>query len=234
MQDCKMCLSLSARFVVLMVCSGGLATTALSSPASNSCTAWVDECTGVHHCSTRKGNSSGNCTVTIPPNLTPAPGDCLLVNGSCQFVDECAISPWHTGCYGDGYSCTPKSEYHNISCGCGTDGLPPPKGTCQPIDGKCQWYNPCVKWAWYCGGPYLCLTDVEYYRIPKTPIPPCPLPPDRRPPGECIYQRGHCIWSSKYKYITLMHTHFYIHCIRPTNCISSSATVAIEAYTCKT
>ena len=169
---------------------------------STDCVAWVDRCTGEHHCTAGGGNSTNTSTLTppncyppIPADLTPAPGVCTHINGSCQFVDPCVT--WNKYCYGADYQCTeqPRNsscQYHPAS------PPPPPKEECLPINGSCQQYNPCRKWPGFCGGPYQCITDIQYYRYTHGPQPGCPEPLHHPiPPGECIYQHGECVWSSE-------------------------------------
>ena len=164
-----------------------------SIPVGSHCSAWVDRCTGEHHCTAGGGNSTDptppSCYPPIPANLTPAPGVCTLVNGSCQFVNPCKE------CYSSNTQCI------NKSCDYQSSSAPPLKLTeCLPINGTCQEYNPCRMWPGYCGGPYQCITDVQYYRYthgPAPPICPIPIPLRPKPPGECIYLNGQCAWSSK-------------------------------------
>lgn len=194
--------------------------TSSPSPTSSLCFAWVDRCTGQHHCthdnnSTTINNSS--CFPLIPTGLTPAPGVCMFVNGSCQFVDPCVA--WNKACYGAEYNCTTKAQVHNNSCGHYRPSPPPPKEECLPINGSCQWYNPCRKWPGFCGGPYQCITKVQYYRYTHGPQPSCPVPqqPQSRPPGECIYLQGQCVWSSEFLLLlnpplfSLHHQHTHHH-----------------------
>ena len=174
-------------------------------PSSTDCFAWVDRCTGEHHCTSNSSTPAPppSCHPLIPTDLTPAPGVCTLNNGSCQFVDPCAT--WNKQCFGTDYQCTTKEQYqyHNCSSFYQPNPAPPPKEKCLAINGTCQQYNPCRKWAGFCNGPYQCITDVEYYQYTHGPQPGCPAPqntpqPPHIPPGECIYQNGQCVWSSKY------------------------------------
>ena len=138
----------------------------------------------------------------IPDNLTPAAGVCTFINGSCKFVNPCIT--WNKECYGTDYQCTDKEHYHYQNCSY-YHPPPPPKEECLPINGTCQQYNPCRKWPGFCGGPYQCITDIQYYRYTHGPQPECPVPvpPRPNPPGECIYQHGQCVWSSKCTFAVL-------------------------------
>ena len=179
------------------------------------CKAWVDRCTGEHHCTAGGGNSTNTSTLTppncyppIPADLTPAPGVCTHINGSCQFVDPCVT--WNE-CYRTDYHCTTKAQYQNNTCYYITRP-PPPKEECLPINGSCQQYNPCRKWPGFCGGPYQCITDIQYYRYTHGPQPDCPVPekPRQKPPGECIHQKGQCVWSSKWSLYVYYHVSFNV------------------------
>ena len=167
--------------------------------ATDDCVAWVDRCTGEHHCAAGGSNSTMtpppfSCYPLIPADLTPAPGVCTLRNGSCQFVDPCAT--WNKQCFGTDYQCTTKEQYqyHNCSSFYQPNPPPPPKEKCLVINGTCQEYNPCRKRPGFCNGPYQCITDVQYYQYTHGPQPGCPPPPSNTPqplqipPGECIYQ----------------------------------------------
>ena len=179
-------------------------------PSSTDCFAWVDRCTGEHHCISNSSTPAPppSCHPLIPADLTPAPGVCTLNNGSCQFVDPCAT--WNKQCFGTDYQCTTKEQYqyHNCSSFYQPNPAPPPKEKCLAINGTCQQYNPCRKWAGFCNGPYQCITDVQYYQYTHGPQPGCPAPQNTPqqphiPPGECIYQNGQCVWSSKYYILVL-------------------------------
>ena len=167
------------------------------------CKQWVNQCTGEYHC-TAGGNvdpTPPNCPIPIPipMGVTPAPGLCVLLNGTCQFVNPCIT--WRE-CFGD-YQCTDENKYHNESCPF-YPPVPPPKEKCIPFSGTCMQYSPCIMWEDYCGGTYRCITDIQQYRFTQTPPPPCPPTPSPtpqpqgKPPGDCIYQQGKCVWSSKY------------------------------------
>ena len=168
--------------------------------SSQECKQWVDHCTGEHHCTAGSTNSTPpSCNPLIPDNLTPAPGVCTFINGSCKFVNPCVT--WNKECYGTDYQCTDKEHYNFQNCTF-RPPPPPPKEECLPINGTCQQYNPCRMWPGFCGSPYQCITDIQYYRYTHGPQPICPLPwpkPRPNPPGECIYQNGQCIWSSKHQ-----------------------------------
>ena len=127
-------------------------------------------------------------------------GVCTFINGSCKFVNPCITWNSNKECYGTDYQCTDKEHYQHRNCTFYEPPPPPPKAECLPINGTCQQYNPCRKWPGFCGGPYQCITDIQYYRYTHGPQPECPVPvpPRPNPPGECIYQHGQCVWSSKY------------------------------------
>ena len=161
----------------------------------------MDLCTGEHHCtSSSTVTLPPSCHPMLPPDFTPAPGVCTFTNGTCQFVNPCIM--WNNDCnYGADYQCIARKNHQPQNCSYYQQPPPPPKDECFPINGTCQQYNPCRKWAGFCNGPYQCLTDVEYYKKMHGPQPIClPNTPEQPPlpPGECIYQRGQCVWSSKY------------------------------------
>ena len=161
---------------------------------SPGCNQWMDRCTGEHHCTTAGGSNSTmtpppSCYPLLPVDFTPAPGVCTFTNGSCQFVNPCIT--WNNDCnYGADYECIAKKNHQPQNCTYYQQPPPPPKEECFPINGTCQQYNPCRKWAGFCNGPYQCITDVQYYRYIHGPQPACPAPPPGNhniPPGECIY-----------------------------------------------
>ena len=190
----------------MTLCSMILELTAFLIVTTQQCKQWVDHCTGEHHCTAGSTNSTPpSCHPLIPDNLTPAPGVCTFINGSCKFVNPCVTWNPNEDCYGTDYQCTDKEHYHHHNCTYYEPRPPPPKEECLPINGTCQQYNPCRVWPGFCGGPYQCITDIQYYRYTHEPQPECPVPvpPRPDPPGECIYQHGQCVWSSKFINLSL-------------------------------
>ena len=112
-------------------------------------------------------------------------------------------------CYGTNYKCLMADKSHKDNCTFYEPAPPPPKTECVPINGTCREYNSCRIWEGFCGGPYQCVTDVQYYQYTHEPPPPmCPPPPwplRSDPPGECIYQHGKCVWSSKNIHTIILH-----------------------------
>ena len=139
------------------------------------------------------------CPAVYPLTTAPPPGECLMVNGACQFTNaslECAT--WLNSC--QGYQCGSMSEWQ----GAAPDTMcqyPLPDELCLPINNTCQWYNPCRSWRGFCQSGYNCGTADQYYQFLFGPQPPCPLPPSGwvppDPPGECAMRNGQCDWYSK-------------------------------------
>ena len=78
--------------------------------------------------------------------------------------------------------------------------LPLPTQQCvwHSSDGTCNWYNGCTMWWNGCTDVgYHCVTLVDKYNLNHALGPNCPTHPVGLPAGECIYQNGSCIWSSK-------------------------------------
>ena len=147
------------------------------------------------------------CPVTFNATLvTPPPGQCLLVNGSCQYSTEvlnCTV--WLPECEFE-YQCGTVEAYSNylmespLPCPFFND-VPPPSMTCVQINESCQWYNPCRMWQTFCSLSWNCGTTSDYWAFVYGPQPLCVPPPpgfvEPIPPGECIVQERECSWSSK-------------------------------------
>lgn len=140
--------------------------------------------------------------VTAPPPTE----DCELVNGSCQFTNSSlSCRTWLPSCEFQ-YRCGSEENYTSYLedsdgrvCNFVGGPVPPPSNTCIPINGSCQWYNPCRLWPGWCSGPYQCGTLSEYWAFVLGPQPACAWPPREQPlpPGDCIVQNGSCSWSGK-------------------------------------
>lgn len=151
----------------------------------------------------RTGPQPG-CPVTFPPAPSSVE-DCLLINGSCQFVSNSSVSgcrTWLPECEVH-YRCGSEEDYANFlaqepeTCS-STGDVPPPNAICIPLEGFCQWYNPCRSWQPHCSSTNRCGTLSEYWAFVYGPIPWClPFDPPPDPPGECIVQNETCVWSSK-------------------------------------
>ena len=146
------------------------------------------------------------CPVVFNATVTPPPGQCLLVNGSCQYsTDLLNCTAWLPECLVE-YRCGTFEAYSNYlmesppPCPFIND-IPLPDMTCIQIDGSCQWYNPCNMWRGFCYSPWNCGTTSEYWAFVYGPQPICAPPPpgfvEPIPPGECIAQEGQCTWTSK-------------------------------------
>lgn len=153
------------------------------------------------------------CPAIYPQTTGPPPGDCRPVDGMCQFTNatlECTT--WLNSCRG--YQCGSTSEYNAFLASpgpvCSFGGqYPQPDDLCLPINGTCQWYNPCRTWRGFCLSGYNCGTADRYYQFRFGPQPLCALPPpgwvEPEPPGECAVRNGQCDWYSKL--ITYMYVH---------------------------
>ena len=89
-----------------------------------------------------------NSTSLLPP------GQCVLSNNTCQFSSDApTCATWISYCSLP-YQCGTQEELDSLptaqtNCPLMLD-IPPPDMTCEPIDGQCQWYNPCRKWRQHC------------------------------------------------------------------------------------
>ena len=141
-----------------------------------------------------------------PP--TPPPGQCRLVNGSCQYTQPTvACDTWVPDC-DYRYMCGTVEQRNlttNTDALCGFRGFgsnaPNPDEFCEPVDGTCQWYNPCRYWRGHCLSGYQCGTVEQYYRFLFGPHPLCAFPPEGwtepLPPGDCVLtgEDQQCGWS---------------------------------------
>ena len=187
------------------------------------CRSWLFPCgSGTWTCTTdeqywrfRRGPQPG-CPAVYPQTTAPPPGDCQMVDGTCQFTnDTLECTTWLNSC--QGYRCGSTSEYNAFLASpgpvCPFGGqYPQPDDICLPINGSCQWYNPCRTWRGFCLSGYNCGTAAQYYQFIFGPQPICALPPpgwvEPEPPGDCAVRNGQCEWYSKftvYNYVNQMH-----------------------------
>ena len=150
------------------------------------------------------------CSIDVTPPIPPPSEQCQVINDTCQFTNstlECNLQL--SSCNYGQYYCRPVNDLTyqskaNLNCQEGSSGqiVPTPDRLCLPVDGQCQWYNPCHYWKGYCNGPYHCGTADEYYSFIFGPMPSCSLPPEGyvEPivPGECVVKDNLCTWSGKY------------------------------------
>ena len=140
---------------------------------------------------------------TLPITVPPPSGKCRLVNGICQYtISSLECTTW-----------VPSNDYR-YTCGSVEErdqvsetnrrfiGNPPvPDQLCLPINGMCQWYNPCRFWKGFCSSPYHCGSIDDYLAFQFGPQPRCVAPPKGWvlpiPPGDCIITDQQCRWSSK-------------------------------------
>ena len=176
---------------------------------------WIFPCAGgVYQCTSQSiyasfifGPQLGcpslpNMTATLPPGTT-----CSLANNSCSFVaDAQTCVSWLSGCDYQ-YSCTTEVEFTTAveeeSCSFPFYPQPPsPSSVCVPVNGSCEWYNPCRSWQGWCGGEYQCGTEAQYAYFLNGPQPLCVAPAPNAtepvPAGECVYRDGQCLWSGMY------------------------------------
>ena len=142
---------------------------------------------------------------TLPITVPQPSGKCRLVKGICQYTNsslECAT--WvPSGDYR--YICGSVAERDQAleSKGSFIGNPPVPDQLCLPINGTCQWYNPCRFWKGFCSSPYRCGSIDDYLAFQFGPQPLCAPPPKGWvtpiPPGECIITDKQCRWSSKSK-----------------------------------
>lgn len=180
------------------------------------CRSWLFPCgEGRWTCTTdesywqfRYGPQPG-CPAIYPQTTAPPPGDCQMVDGMCQFTNatlECTT--WLNSCLG--YQCGSTSEYSAFLASpgpvCSFGGqYPQPDDLCLPINGTCQWYNPCRSWRGFCLSGYNCGTADQYYQFRFGPQPLCaPGWVESDPPGECAVRNGQCDWYSKFSYLALL------------------------------
>ena len=137
---------------------------------------------------------------TTPPSPS---GECAVVNGTCVFTDSAPnCTSWLSLCERQ-YHCTTEEERMNktseeSNCSLGNQ-VPAPDSLCEPMNGSCQWYNPCRTWRGHCWAGYQCGSESDYWNFVNGPQPLCSLPPPGWqipvPPGKCIVQDGQCGWS---------------------------------------
>ena len=140
----------------------------------------------------------------IPPecpqtNVTPPepPGQCRLINGSCQYSNTTLECDTWVPTYSYFYTCGLVDDVIR-----GRFGTPPtPDEICVPVNDTCQWFNPCQYWREHSFAPYQCGTLDEYYAFIFGPTPPGASPPEQwvepTPLGECVVdQKRQCNWSS--------------------------------------
>ena len=166
------------------------------------CRSWLFPCGhGVWTCTTELAYWEPGCPSVYPQTTAPPPGDCRMVGGACQFTNttlECTTRL--NSC--QGYQCVSASDVTE-SPGCAFGGqYPQPDELCLPINGTCQWYDPCVSWPGFCQSGYRCGSIDQYYQFMFGPQPICvPRPPNwvrPPPPGECTVTNGQCQWNSKW------------------------------------
>ena len=142
------------------------------------------------------------CPVNFHPPMPP-PGQCRLVNGTCQYAQPavtCRI--WYPDCEFR-YTCGTTEEWKRNSYTCPPFiSLPPPDTLCIPINNTCRWYNPCRYWKNSHSSGYSCGSLDQYYKFIFGLQPPSIAPPEElvetQPPGDCVIVNGECAWSSKW------------------------------------
>ena len=202
---------LRLRTIVSLALLGYCAYTARASFNDTECLSWWNSCYGQYFC----GNTSAYeeyqnflavsfCLFYVPVSLAPSPGDCVFVpdskgSGACQFVNPCVSTV--VDCSNTlQYQCNASNSSIEPSTECaGNPSPPPPAEPCSPDNGSCAFFpDYCVKWRGHCDSGYQCGTAVDHYKFLNGPQPLCAswtaVPP---PPGECVYQEGECVWSSK-------------------------------------
>ena len=142
------------------------------------------------------------CPSTFPQTTAPPPGECQVVDGVCQFTNQTLeCSTQLNTC--QGYQCGSVSDNTERPPGCSFGGqYPEPDELCLPVNGSCQWYNPCTSWVGHCWSGYTCGSLDQYYQFRLGPQPICVPPPPGwvrpDPPGECTVTNGQCHWNSKF------------------------------------
>ena len=139
------------------------------------------------------------------PSPTTPEGTCALFQENCTFssVAPTCVS-WLPNCRTQ-YVCTTEKVYvERTEETCSVLSLPPPTpdAVCVPVDDRCEWRDPCTTWQGFCGGDYMCGSQLEFAEFRRGPTPICAAPspfvlPDPIPPGECLYRDGQCEWSRK-------------------------------------
>ena len=145
------------------------------------------------------------CVFEENPSPTTPEGTCALFDGECIFstVAPTCVS-WLPDCR-TRYACTTEDVYlARTEETCNFFFLPPPTpdAVCVPVDDGCEWHDPCAIWQGFCGGDFVCGSQVEFAEFRYGPIPLCfPPPPfilpEAVPQGECLYRDGQCEWSRK-------------------------------------
>ena len=89
---------------------------------------------------------------------------------------------WRPAC-SLGYTCTTEEEYLARSEGTCNDYIffslsqPTPDSVCVPVDGGCQWHNPCTTWLDHCNTNYRCGSQADLARFNASPfVPQCAVP----------------------------------------------------------
>ena len=178
---------------------------------------WIFPCLGgVYRCSSQNAYAASTigpqpaCPSLQNSTATPPPGVCSLANATtCSYVpDAPTCVSWLSNCDYQ-YSCTTEERFNTTveegeDCFPHTPRPPSPNTVCIPVDGSCDWYNPCRKWQGWCNGDYRCGTVADYAQFVNGPQPICAYPPpnitDPVQPGECVYQEGRCEWSGTCMY----------------------------------
>lgn len=176
------------------------------------CESWWNECQGEFECTKplhfQGTTMSGGCLYRIPQSLSRAPGECVFVanphdnssgSGECKFVNPCVARL--QSCSTSEYECVAINSTKSIpNCSSIAISPPPPDRPCVSVNGSCTFSaHQCVKWRGFCNAGYKCGTAVDQFKFAHGPQPMCAPPPPGSlpplPPGECIFQNGHCVWS---------------------------------------
>ena len=146
-----------------------------------------------------------DCPSLHPHTTPPPPGECQLVNGTCQFTHSTLKCETWVDQF-NGNKCGSVTEYRAFVKGNGLlvpqgfGQYPAPNQLCLPLNNTCQWYDPCLSWRGHCTNDNICGSADEYYAFlygppPSCPPPPGPIPSD--PPGQCAIKKDNCDWYGK-------------------------------------
>ena len=170
---------------------------------------WIFPCGGgTEQCTTQDAyiafrlGPQPQCPIEENPSPTTPEGTCALFDGVCNIstVAPTCVS-WLPDCSTQ-YACTTEEVYlapTEDKCSGLFQPPPTPDAVCVPVDDGCEWHDPCTIWQGFCGGDYMCGSQVEFARFRRGPTPICAAPslPEAVPQGECLYRDGQCEWSRK-------------------------------------
>ena len=167
-----------------------------------------------------------DCPSLHPHTTPPPPGECQLVNGTCQFSHSTLkCKTWVDQLNGN--KCGSVTEYrafvkgNGLSVPQGFGQYPAPNQLCLPLNNTCQWYDPCLSWRGHCTNDNICGSADEYYAFlygPLSSCPPSPRPIPSDPPGQCAIRKDHCDWYGKCSDIDA--TNFNFHWLMNRQCNS--------------